>query len=107
MRADACSFFLAVAVVALSCTGAIAQSSGEAIYKAKCASCHGPDGMANTSIGKALKVKPISDPTVKSQSQQKMNESVANGEGKMPPFKGKLTEKEIHDSVAHFRAFLK
>jgi cytochrome c6 len=101
-------FFLGgIAALLFFCAGAMAQSPGESIYKAKCASCHGPDGMANTSIGKALKVKPITDPAVKSQSQRTMNESVAKGEGKMPAFQGKLTEKEIHDSVAHFRAFLK
>ena len=99
---------LILAVALLLTSGELgAQSSGESVYKAKCASCHGLDGMAATLAGKALKVKPVMDSSVKSQPMSKMVESVASGEGKMQPFKGKLTEKEIHDSVAHFRSLMK
>jgi mono/diheme cytochrome c family protein len=35
---------------------ALAAADGAALYKAKCASCHGPDGKAETPAAKAMKV---------------------------------------------------
>jgi mono/diheme cytochrome c family protein len=90
-----------------SITPAVAQSAGADIYKAKCQICHGVTGMADTSVGKALKVKPVSDPEVRKFSSAAMIEATRNGMGKMQPFKNKLTDAEINDAVAHFRAFIK
>lgn len=39
-----------------------AEPDGAAVYKAKCASCHGADGRGETPIGKARKVKSLLDP---------------------------------------------
>jgi mono/diheme cytochrome c family protein len=33
--------------------------------------------------------------------------STANGKGKMQPFKGKITDAQIKDSVDYFRTFIK
>lgn len=85
-----------------------AQSSGEAVYKAKCQSCHGAQGTPNPGIAKAMGVKPASDPAVKAESEAQMIAITANGKGKkMPAFKGKLTDPEIKASVAYFRTFAK
>lgn len=86
---------------------AVAQSSGAAVYKAKCQMCHGANGMADSGAGKAMKVKPATDPDVKKMSEAQMIEAVRNGMGKMQPYKGKLTDAEIKDSVTHFRTFIK
>ena len=48
------------ALVTLASSVGFAQSGGEATYKAKCQGCHGAAGLAETSVGKALKVKPAS-----------------------------------------------
>ena len=42
------------ALVAVMLTGSMsfAQSSGEALYKAKCQMCHGEKGMADSAAGK-------------------------------------------------------
>jgi len=100
---------LVVLAAAVSLAGAVgfAQSSGEAIYKAKCLSCHGPTGQADSGVGKAMKVKPITDPSVKKQTEAEMVEATAKGAGKMQPYKGKLTDEEIKASVDYFRTFLK
>ena len=45
----------------MGCSVVFAQATGEAVYKAKCQSCHGATGMADTTVGKALKVKPVSE----------------------------------------------
>jgi cytochrome c6 len=91
----------------MGCSVVFAQAPGEATYKAKCQSCHGATGMADTTVGKALKVKPVSDPTVKKYTETAMIDATRNGMGKMQPFKNKLTDAEIKDSVARFRSFIR
>jgi cytochrome c5 len=54
-----------------------------------------------------MKVKPITDPSVKKQTEAEMVEATAKGAGKMQPYKGKLTDEEIKASVDYFRTFLK
>ena len=92
------------AVILLSGAVGFAQSSGEATYKAKCQSCHGAQGVPNPGIAKAMGVKPASDPSVKSLSEAQMITDTANGKGKMPAFKGKLSDAEIKASVDYFRS---
>ena len=93
----------------LSMAGAVgfAQSGGEASYKAKCQMCHGATGMADSGAGKAMKVKPATDPEVKKLSEAQMIAATKNGMGKMQPFKDKLTDTQIKDSVDYFRTFVK
>ncbi len=86
---------------------AFAQGSGEATYKAKCQMCHGATGMADSGAGKAMKVKPVTDPDVKKMSAAEMVTATKNGMGKMQPYKDKLSEAEIKDAVDYFRTFLK
>mgnify|MGYP001553328353 CR=1 FL=1 len=85
----------------------VAQNSGAEVYKSKCQMCHGVSGMAESGAGKAMKVKPITDPGVKKMSEAEMVGAVQNGMGKMQAYKGKLTDAQIKDAVAHFRTFLK
>ena len=82
-------------------------SQGADTYKAKCQMCHGASGMADSPAGKAMKVKPISDPEVKKLTEAEMIKATSNGMGKMQPFKGKLTDAQIKDAVVHFRTLLK
>ena len=93
---------LAVSTVA----PALAQD-GKSIYTSKCASCHGASGMADTGAGKAMKVAPATDPSVKSMSEADMIAATTNGKGKMPAYKGKLSDDEIKASVDYFRTFAK
>ena len=95
------------AVVLLAGAVSFAQSSGEATYKAKCQSCHGAEGTPNPGIAKAMGVKPASDPSVKADSEAQMITITADGKGKMPAYKGKLTDAEIKDAVDYFRTFAK
>jgi len=84
-----------------------AQSPGADTYKAKCQSCHGAEGTPNPGIAKMMGVKPVSDPSVKSLSEATMITDTTNGKGKMPAFKGKLTDAQIKDSVLYFRSLAK
>ena len=94
------------AILLLSGAVGLAQS-GEATYKAKCQSCHGAQGVPNPGIAKAMGVKPASDPSVKSLSEAQMVIDTTNGKGKMPAFKGKLSDAEIKASVDYFRTLAK
>jgi mono/diheme cytochrome c family protein len=84
-----------------------AQSASADLYKAKCQMCHGANGMADSGAGKAMKVKPAADPDVKKMSEAQMIDAVRKGMGKMQPFKDKLTDAQIKDSVVYFRSFIK
>lgn len=96
---------LVVLAATISVAGAVgfAQSSGEATYKAKCQSCHGPAGTPSAGMAKAMGVKPVSDPEIKKLSAAEMIKSTTDGKGKMPAFKGKLTDPQIKDVVTYFR----
>jgi len=96
-----------VVVIALAGASCFAQSAGEATYKAKCQSCHGATGAADTTIGLALKVKPVSDPQVKKMSDAGMIDATKNGLGKMQAFKERLTDGQIKDVAAYFRTLVK
>ena len=101
------SFVTLAAVLSLASAVGFAQSSGEAIYKAKCLMCHGAAGLADSPAGKAMKVKPITDPEVGKLTEGQMTAAVHDGMGKMQPYKDKLTDDQIKDAVNYFRTFLK
>jgi mono/diheme cytochrome c family protein len=92
------------AILAMAGVVGFAQSGGEATYKSKCASCHGATGMADSGAGKSLKVKPVNDPDVKAMSEADMIKVTTDGKGKMPSYKGKLTDDQIKDAVAFYRS---
>src|ERR1700691_4145876 len=76
-----------------------AQQTGEANYKAKCAMCHGADGLGETPAGKAMKVNSFkSDADVKS-SDADLIKVTKDGKGKMPAYAGKLTDDQIQEVV--------
>ncbi len=90
-------------VVSLTCATGLAQAPGEAVYKSKCQMCHGATGTADTPTAKVLKVKPVSDPEIQKLTDKQMFDSTRNGKGKMQPFKDKLTDQQIMDSVTYYR----
>jgi mono/diheme cytochrome c family protein len=97
-------------VAMLAATGLIpvfAQGPGADTYKAKCQSCHGAEGTPNPGIAKMMGVKPVSDPAVKSMTEAQMIAVTTDGKGKMPAYKGKLTDAQIKDSVTYFRNLAK
>jgi hypothetical protein len=44
---------------------------------------------------------------VKSKTEAQMIAATTNGMGKMAPFKGKITDAQIKESVGYFRTFAK
>jgi mono/diheme cytochrome c family protein len=50
-----------------------------------------------------MKVKPANDPEVKAMSEADMIKATTDGKGKMPAYKGKLTDAQIKDAVDFYR----
>src|SRR5215471_15344880 len=100
--------FKRIAVVGLALvlaipTIAFAQGSGADVFKAKCAMCHGADGSASTGMGKSMGLKPLSSPEVQKMSDADMTALIANGKGKMPASKGKLSDADIAAVVKYVK----
>lgn len=97
--------FLATAVL-FTVVPAHAQS-GAAVFKAKCAPCHGPDGKGETSMGKVLKVRDLSSAEVQKQTNAELTAEIENGKGKMPGYKGKISDGDIKELVSYIRSLKK
>jgi mono/diheme cytochrome c family protein len=79
---------LLLALLFLPAAGALADA--EATYKAKCAGCHGPDGVGATAAGKAMKVRDFHAPEVQKETDAELTEIIANGKNKMPKYADKF-----------------
>ena len=97
------SLAVLAATVCLAGSMSFAQSAGAATYKAKCQMCHGATGAADTPSAKMLKVLPLASPEMKKLTEAEMIKATEDGKGKMPAFKGKLTDEQIKETVAYFR----
>jgi cytochrome c6 len=85
----------------------LAQTAGEATYKANCQMCHGETGAADTPAGKAMGAKSFQSPELAKMTDAAMMSSVKNGNGRMPAFKEKLTDDEIKDVITYIRELQK
>jgi mono/diheme cytochrome c family protein len=84
-----------------------AAADGAALYKAKCASCHAADGSGQTPMGKSMKLRDLRSAEVQKQTDKELHDWTADGKGKMPAYKSKMTEAEINALVAHMRDLAK
>jgi mono/diheme cytochrome c family protein len=86
---------------------AFAQAPGADTYKAKCTGCHGADGLAATQMAKAMKVLSFKDPAMVKATNAQFIASTTDGKGKMPAYKGKLTDAQIKDVISYVRTLQK
>jgi mono/diheme cytochrome c family protein len=91
------SFILALALPPL----AAAESAADT-YKAKCAMCHGADGSKSM-----MGAKPLNGAEVQAMSDADLTAAITDGKGKMPAYKGKLTDADIKGLVAYIRTMKK
>jgi cytochrome c6 len=94
------SLAVLAATVCLASAMSFAQSAGEAVYKANCASCHGSTGTPSAGIAKMMDVKPAAE---YKSSEKDQIDAVKNGKNKMKAFSPKLTDAQIKDAVDYFR----
>jgi mono/diheme cytochrome c family protein len=80
--------------------GSSTPTTGPAIYKAYCATCHGVDGQGG--VGPQLA-------GVVAQKYPNIDDQIAvvtNGKGTMPSWRGRLTPSQIHNVVVYERTKL-
>ena len=97
---------ISVAVLSFAFVSAQAQTApndGAALYKTKCAMCHGPDGSGKTPMGQKLNVRDLHSPEVQKQSDSDLAHVIGQGKGKMPAFGKTLSEDQITSLVAQIR----
>jgi cytochrome c6 len=104
VKAKAISVF--AGFVLASCTAAMA-ADGAALFKAKCAMCHGSDGSGNTTMGKSMGLKDLGSADVQKLSDADLTGVVSKGKGKMPAYAGKLSDDEIGAVVKYVRTLKK
>jgi len=86
---------------------AVAQQTGEATWKAKCAMCHGTDGIGNTPVGKNMKLRSLKSPEDIKATDAELFKDTKSGVGKMQGYAGKLTDAQINDVVSYIRTLQK
>lgn len=102
-----------VLAAALALAGSLNAAPAADNWENSCASCHGPDGKAQTKQGKKLKVKDYTDPAaLADKSDADLFKATADGvivDGKerMKGFKDELKSEEITDLVKYIRDFAK
>jgi cytochrome c6 len=80
----------------------LAAADAAADYKAKCAGCHGADGSKSM-----MGAKPLSGAEVQGMSDADLTSAITDGKGKMPAYKGKLTDAQVKDLVGYIRTLKK
>jgi len=73
-------------------------------FQAKCAACHGKDGKGQSDMAKKLGVKDLTATKLPAAEIEKV---IANGKGKMTPWKGKLSDAEISGLAKYVTGGLK
>jgi len=94
-----------VAILALFAGMAVAEPDGKALYNAKCAMCHGTDGVAKSMWAKTG-VHNLNDAAwQKSKTDAEITTVVVDGtaDKKMPAYKDKMSAEEIAAVVKHIR----
>jgi cytochrome c6 len=83
------------------------SQTGEALYKTKCAACHGADGKGDTTVGKADKIRDLGSAEVQAQSDTDLTTIISTGKGKMPAYGKSLKPEQVKDLVAYIRTLKK
>ncbi len=93
-----------LAVAVLLASGAARAESAALLFEKKCATCHGKDGKGQTKMGEKMGVK---DLTTLASGEGEIAKAIGDGKGKMPAFKGKISDEEITSLAAFIKAGLK
>jgi cytochrome c6 len=97
----------AIALFLFLGSAAVAQDTGETLFKGKCAMCHGPDGAGKTPMGQSLKIPDLHSADVQKKSDADLTAIIAKGKNKMPAYEAKLSKEDIAKLVAYIRELAK
>ena len=96
----------AIAVVFALLLSAHAQNAADALYKSKCAACHGADG-TGSATGKKLGAHDFTTAEVQGMADAELSTIITNGKNKMPKYGASLKPEDIKGLVAYIRTFKK
>ena len=91
------------AILALGVAGMRAEDVA-ALYKSKCAACHGADGKGDTPAGKKLGARDLHSPEVAKMSDTELFDITKKGKEKMPAYDKKLTDDQIKELIKYVRS---
>ena len=96
-----------IAAVVLSPPLARSEDKSAAMYKQKCAACHGADGKGETPMGKANKLRDFGSADVQKQTDSELTTIIENGKGKMPAYGKSLNPDQVKGLVVYIRSLAK
>jgi cytochrome c oxidase cbb3-type subunit 3 len=89
------------AAIASILAAAVAAADGKMLFETKCAQCHGKDGVAKPP-GKGS--QNFNDPAFQTGATESSIATItAEGRGKMPGYRSKLTPEQIRAVAAHVK----
>jgi mono/diheme cytochrome c family protein len=94
-----------LSIVHFPCKGD--SGSGEALFHERCIGCHGPDGRAQTEMGKKAGAADLTSDVVQRQGDSELATIVKDGKGKMPAAGKSLSDEEIHALITYIRQLAK
>ena len=85
------------------------STQSTALFKEKCARCHGEDGRGQTVIGQMVGAPNFTDGRWwnEEKTERRFVRSITEGKGEMPAFGKKLTRPDIKALAAYVRTFRK
>jgi len=104
-KADLLKLALLAASAVMFMTVPVSAQDGSALFKSKCAACHGADG-TGSAMGKKMGVHDFTSADVQKMSDAELADIIKNGKGKMPKY-GSLSPEEINGLVAYIRSLKK
>jgi len=104
MTRSARTFAWTLAVGALLGAGPAVADDGGQMYGKKCLACHGLDGAGDKPLGRKVRVPDLRRSTL---SQAEVERIIADGKGKMLPYKDKLSAEQISAIAVHVMTALR
>lgn len=83
---------------------AVRADDGRQMYGKKCLACHALDGSGDKPLGKKVGAPDLRKSTL---SQAEVEQVIADGRGKMLPYRGKLTPEQITELADWVRTGLR
>jgi cytochrome c6 len=96
----------AIAVLFILSLSAQAQDASAALYKTKCASCHGADG-TGSAMGKKMGAHDFTAAGVQGMSDEDLIAVTTTGKAKMPGYGKSMKADDIKGLVAYIRTLKK
>lgn len=100
MRCGCASIMLALGLLA---SAPVRADDAAALFKSKCAVCHGADGKGTTPAAKAMGVPDLTSPAAQKKTDAELTEVMTKGKNKMPGYEKTMSAAQIKGFVAYIR----